>query len=349
MKNHSIEDQIEQLSQEKRAVSYDSYDISVRQIIDMVESGDIDISPEYQRHFVWDEKRSSELVESIFLGIPVPSLYMATNKDATWEVIDGVQRISTILHFCGSKELLDKIKKPSNLILTDLEKLSTFVGTAYQNMPKSMQLQFMMRPLRVTTLNDKSDSLVRYDLFERLNTGAVKLHPQEIRNCVFRGEFTDRIRLLSRNTSFRRVVKLPANEVQAATYEECVLRFFAFLLNYKKFSHSVVGFLNEYIASANKKLPSDDDIKLFSTTMSYLAQELPHGIVRKEKGKTPLNLYEAITVGSALAIKSGNLNAGRRIIRFIDNDELVRSTTGATNSRTKVANRIEFVRDKLVA
>ena len=86
---------IDQLDQQKRTVSYDMYDMSVRQLIDMVETGVIDIAPDYQRHFVWDDDRESELIESVFLGIPVPSIYMATNSDASWEVVDGVQRLLT--------------------------------------------------------------------------------------------------------------------------------------------------------------------------------------------------------------------------------------------------------------
>src|SRR5580658_3013427 len=97
----------EQLDREKRAVSYDMYDMTVRQLVDMVEGGEIEIAPEYQRHFVWDADRESELVESIYLGIPVPSLYMAANRDGTWEVVDGVQRLSTLVHFCGAMTLLN--------------------------------------------------------------------------------------------------------------------------------------------------------------------------------------------------------------------------------------------------
>jgi uncharacterized protein with ParB-like and HNH nuclease domain len=81
-----------ELDQERRTVSFDSYDMTVRQLLDMVESGAIDIAPEYQRQFVWGTDRQSVFVESVFLGIPIPSLFMATNADATWELVDGVQR-----------------------------------------------------------------------------------------------------------------------------------------------------------------------------------------------------------------------------------------------------------------
>ena len=86
-------DIIGELNEQKRKVDFNSYDISVKELISMVGEGIIDIAPEYQRQFRWKEDRQSVLIESIFLGIPVPSLFMATNIDGSWELIDGVQRL----------------------------------------------------------------------------------------------------------------------------------------------------------------------------------------------------------------------------------------------------------------
>ena len=91
-----MEDISVQLSEQKRKVDFKTYDISVKELISMVSDGIVNISPDYQRKFRWDDVRQSLLVESVFLGIPVPSLYMATNTNATWEVIDGLQRIVTV-------------------------------------------------------------------------------------------------------------------------------------------------------------------------------------------------------------------------------------------------------------
>ena len=112
---------------------------------------------------------------------------MATNVDGTWEVVDGVQRISTLLHFVGGAKLLKKIGKKEPLKIVGLQKLTALNDLSFEGLPQPQQFQFQTRPLRLTALNDKSDPIVRYDLFERLNTGGVSLHPQEIRNCVFRG------------------------------------------------------------------------------------------------------------------------------------------------------------------
>jgi len=105
-------DLISQLDTEKRKVDYDTFDFSIKELVNMVGEGIINIAPEYQRKFRWDDERQSKFIESIFLGIPIPSLFMATNKDSRWEVIDGVQRISTLVRFMDNVEAKKKIQKP---------------------------------------------------------------------------------------------------------------------------------------------------------------------------------------------------------------------------------------------
>lgn len=335
---------VEQLDREKRSVSYDAYDVTVRQLVDMVSAKEIDIAPEYQRHFVWDEDRESELIESILLGIPVPSLFMATNKDGSWEVVDGVQRLSTLLHFAGDSALVALVGKKQPLVLCGLQKLTALNGKALSDVPKSVQLHFMLRPLRVTTLNDRSDLVVRYELFERLNTGGVTLHPQEIRNCIFRGKLCEQLKELSRNANFRKVVLIKRSEQTEAIYEECVLRFFAFLDRYMKFEHLVVKFLSEYSKDTNTKGVSPARVALFEKTMGFLAKEIPDGIVRN-RAATPLNLFEAIAVGTALVINMGKQPKRGVLKKLLTDPQLQKLTQGGTNTRPMVTGRIHYVRD----
>lgn len=342
-------DIIAQLERERRVVAYDAYDIIVRQLIDMVRSGEIDISPDYQRQFIWKEDRESDLIESIFLGIPIPSLYMAVNqKDGSWEVVDGVQRLSTILHFSGEDEFLKRIDKQAPLRLQGLEKLSELNGVSFQELPATARSTFLNRGLRVTTLNDRSDFNVRFDLFERLNTGGVGLHDQEIRTILFRGLFNEILKELANDVDFRSVVKLGSGKT-VSDYSECVLRFFAFLNNYGAFDHSVKEFLNEYMEK-NLDGPPPVDIELFKQTFHYLSAELPDGIKRNGRGATPINLYEAIAVGSGLAIrKRGGIAPKPGLALSLLNDAQLRAFTSAgTNSKQMVKSRMEYVRDALV-
>src|ERR1700733_2272164 len=197
-----------QLEKERRTVSFDTYDLAVRQILDMLATKDINIAPEYQRKFVWEGRRQSEFIESVFLGIPIPSLFMATNKDSTWDVVDGVQRLSSLVHFAGNSGQRKAILGlEAALQLGGVEKLTTFNGKSFADLPKSIQLAFATRSIRVTVLNDKSDLSVRFDLFERLNSGGVVLQPQEIRNCIYQGKFNDQLKQLSEDPDFQQVVR----------------------------------------------------------------------------------------------------------------------------------------------
>jgi len=126
--------------------------------------------------------RASQEVVSKVGGVPRPA--GATNRSCTSSRTRG-SSIRRALRLC------------------DLEKLTTFNECQYAALPKSIQLAFLLRPIRVTTLNDKSDLKVRFDLFERLNTGGVRLQPQEIRNCIFRGPFNEALKELARDPSFR--------------------------------------------------------------------------------------------------------------------------------------------------
>lgn len=338
----------QQLDGERRLVSFDSYDLSVRQLLDMFESGEIEVPPEYQRQFIWDERRESQLIESVLLGIPVPSLFMATNIDSTWEIVDGVQRLGTLAHFFGTQILLDKVNRAIPLEIEDLDKLSALNGNGYVHLPKSVQLMFSTRPMRVTVLNDKSDQSVRFDLFERLNTGGISLTNQEIRNCVFRGPFNDDLKKMVLDDNFLTAINLKPGDVKNGTAEEHVLRFFAYYERYKDFDHSVKDFLNDYMKDSALKKVSPSLEKIFKKTFALINKSLAKGIVRSNRGTTPVNLFEGIAVGTALAIRSGKPIAEQKLPALLDDPKLRPFTTGATNSKKSVIGRIEYVRDALI-
>jgi Protein of unknown function DUF262 len=344
-----VQDLAGQLNTERRSVSFDVYDFAVKQLVDFVEDKTIDIAPEYQRQFVWDGKRQSQFIESVFLGIPIPSLFMATNTDATWEVIDGVQRLSTLVHFCGSQELRKRLNLSSELRLTELEKLDGFNGTTFSELSQAIKTSFITRPIRITVLNDKSDRKVRFDLFQRLNTGGVILQDQEIRNCIYRGPFKDFLKEMSISKNFRSVAKVKKSAEHNGTREEMVLRFFAYLENYRAFDHSVVGFLNDFMQKNATRNDFSKMRSVFEETFSFLQTELPDGVVRGEgRSISPMNLYEAIAVGTGLVVKGASIPKRGVVAKLLNDGKLKEFTTGATNSKARVRDRIEFVRDKLL-
>lgn len=150
---------------------------SLRQIVDLINYGDIELTPNFQRNFVWDRTRQSKLIESIFLGLPLPSIYLSQYEDGRLTVVDGLQRLTTIKHFLED-----------NLILTNLEYLDVCNGMKYS------QIEKLLTPLRLRkfgqtqimcfVIDYRSPSQLKFDLFRRLNTGGKPLNNQEIRNCL---------------------------------------------------------------------------------------------------------------------------------------------------------------------
>ena len=335
-----------QLEKERRKVDFDIFDISVKELASMAFENIIDVAPEYQRQFRWPEKNQSQFIESVFLGIPIPSLFMAANRDGTWELIDGVQRLNSLIHFMGDEDQLNKFKFKKSLKLADLNVLTEFNGCFFEDIPHTLRLKFNLRPIKVTTLSDKSDLKVRFDLFERLNTGGIKLTDQEIRACVFRGQFNDFLSEMAELKSFNKVVNLPEPKKNDGTKHELVLRFFAYFENRDKFEHSVVGFLNDYMADATIKFNYKKYKKLFEDTFNALSNELPDGIKRGNRTNTPINLFEAISVGAADAINGGISIQGKNVKTWINDKELTNLTSGATNSRKRLYNRIEYCYDR---
>ncbi len=170
----------------------------------------------------------------------------------------------------------------------------------------------------------------------------IKLTDQEIRACVYRGKFNDFLNKLKEHEAFNSVVNIPKNKRNDGTREEWILRFFAYYYNRNNFKHSVVQFLNEYMGHAITEFNFDEAETLFNETFAQLRQELPKGIKRGQKGSTPANLYEAISVGAADTIIAGNDIFNKGLADWIEDDALTKLTTGATNSRPRLNARIDY-------
>lgn len=342
-----------QLQLQRRKVDFDSYDITVDELVRRVASGRIEIAPAYQRQFRWNNERQSRLIESLFLGIPVPPLFFATNIDegqgSSWEVVDGLQRLLTLVNFVGDDQTrqVARLKDPP-LKLVGLEILQSMEGVTFNYLPLDIRDGLIDRPMKVIVLNDKSDLQVRFDLFERLNTGGVQLTDHEIRESVYLGEFVDLLTELAGTRQFKQVVSLPAARMLDGSPQDYVLRFFAFHERYMEFEHSVKDFLNDFCRDAAADPRIEGRATRFRQTFRFLADVFPEGI-KNRSGVTPVNLYEGVSVGAALALEVSGGNLPIPVSTdWITSEELRRYTTGATNDRSRVSGRIEFCRDKFL-
>jgi hypothetical protein len=232
------------------------------------------------------------------------------------------------------------------LVLSHLENLTTFNNYPYTELPTPTKLLFSKRPLRVTVLSDKSDYNVRFDLFERLNSGGIALSEQEVRACIYRGEFTELLRELANYDSFLKLLKLQPSKQNDGTREEIVLKFFAYLNHRDKFEGNVRKFLGDYIKEASKSFNLEEGRTLFEKTADTLYEIIKGPILRKNYGNTPINQLEALLVGAAEIINKGELPTTPHK-DWLNDGELVRYSTKGTNTPNMLRNRIKRARQLL--
>lgn len=329
-----------QLAIERGKVDVATVSFSVREIVRMFEEGELSIAPSYQRKYRWPEDVASTFIESIFLGLPIPPIFVATNDDFQWEVVDGLQRISTLLMFLAERpEHLEVIHRKKPLKLTGLETLSQLNGVTWDDMPQSLQRYFGRQALQVVSLTDKSDKAVRFDLFERLNSGAISLTAQEVRAAVYRGEFNDFLEELATTKNFDSLLKLQESSKHDGTGAEQVLKFFAYKNYRSNFDGAVTKFLNQYTEEANENFDFVNEREVFERTFEFLADTVEGPFLRKSTYVTPLVQFEACGVAIGEILESGGVPT-QPATGWLEDPELMASSKAGTNTRSMLARRI---------
>jgi Protein of unknown function DUF262 len=227
-----------------------SLDISFNELLDMYRDEELIIDPAYQRLFRWSEGAQSRFIESLVLEMPVPPIFLIERQDNVYELIDGLQRISSYLHFRGAlTEIEGQPVKP--LRLQDCDIVMELNGLLYDELPKPLEIKLKRNFIRAEVLRKESDPRLRYYMFKRLNTGGALLSEQEIRNCTIRlldNEFNEFVARLSTNAAFRTCISLIGDERLSQRYDqELVLRFFALKNDRESYQHEVGEFLTEYM------------------------------------------------------------------------------------------------------
>jgi hypothetical protein len=331
-----------ELDRHRRSVDTDYFDLSLREIMRMIQEREIQIAPEYQRQFRWSDDTQSALIESFLLGFPIPAIFVATNNDATWEVVDGLQRICTVLRFMGldAPESEELAFSDDPLTLTGLKTLDAFEGVSYEDLPRSIKLMLDRRYMRIQVLSDKSDTEVRFELFRRLNQGAIALTPQEIRACIFQGPFNALLEELANHENYKKLLKLKSGDQGNGTAEEVILKLFAYLDRANDFDGRVTAFLNSYMKDHQKGSDTESYRNLFSQIVGFLAGVLSGPFLRKGTNTTPINQFEAVLVGIGRIYREGKVPQTPEG-DWINDSELVKYSTKGTNSRSQLTGRIE--------
>lgn len=181
---------IDEINAKSKEVVTDKYSMSIGEIISMYKDEDLDIHPEFQRFFRWSDAQKTRLIESFLLNIPVPSIFVSQREDGVWDVVDGLQRLSTIFQFVGIYKGVDKkIQNPLRLSGTDM--LPSLEGKYFdkeddeeQSFSPEVRRYFKRTKIDFVIIKKESDETSKYEIFQRLNTGGTSLSDQEVRNCL---------------------------------------------------------------------------------------------------------------------------------------------------------------------
>lgn len=251
----------------ERTVKTQSIEYDIETLIKKLDKNIIKLDPEYQRRHRWDNKTSSKLIESLILNIPIPIIYISQDVDVDKETFDNESRYSVI----DGQQRLTAIKKflKGKFILEGLETLSELNGCSYNDLPPFLTRRLEERSIKCLRIDSTLDAQVKLDIFERLNSGSVKLEAQELRNAIYSGLFNNIIKELSQDINFRQLLQInnespeSNNKVKQMEDVEIVLRFFALKDNryelYKKtkdrgFSDFLNDSLNEFNQLHSEKL-----------------------------------------------------------------------------------------------
>lgn len=292
----------EKISIEQRVVAMET-------VIRRLKQGLINLSPAYQRNEVWDDTRRSRLIESLMLKIPLPMFYVAASDNGSWEVVDGLQRLSTIRKF-----IIEKSK--DRLVLKNLEflgdKFDKHDYTALEgqtNYPKYLN-NILETELRFTVINPSTPEAVKRNIFKRINTGGMPLTLQEIRNSLYQGKSTELLFNLANSPEFLNTIKTKINDTRMAA-RELTLRFIAFNL----FSHNAYPSftLDTWLTSSMQAInlmPMSNDSEI---NLKKIEEKIGSVLTQSMK----VYNIEQLTENFALAMKRSEIIFGKYAFRKI--------------------------------
>jgi len=206
----------------------------------MCKRGKLDLQPDFQRQFVWDKGKASKLIESLLLDVPLPIIYLAEDADGTLLVIDGQQRLSSIFSFIDGF-----LPDGRQFKLSSLRILRNLNQKGFSDIDEPYQDKLESATLSIVILNKESDKELKFEIFERLNTGSVRLNDQELRNCIYRGPYLELLKKMSEDADYRYIMGLKGPEKRMKDVEY-VLHFAAFYhQGHLKYSRGMANFLNK--------------------------------------------------------------------------------------------------------
>jgi len=337
------------------AITYDiaSYpsDLTLSGVNEMWVNGDI-VVPEYQRNFVWNIKQSSLLIESFLLGLPVPQVFFYVDDQNRNQVIDGQQRILSIVFFLDGYFGSESIQGKKQVFrLQGLDERSPFANKRFEDLAETHQRKLksaVLRAINIRQLNPSGEATSVYHIFERLNTGGTPLKPQEIRNCVFRGEFVPILRGLNKDRSWRKILGKGTFDKHQKDVE-LVLRVFAMSYFFGEYEKPMKEFLNRIMDRDKSGTPPR--VKDFQEVFPEIAKIIAASLGEKPFHlRGPLNSSALDSVFTILIHNKKKLpdNLAERYARLCQDTEFKQTTFYSTSDLSVVKRRYEVAQTYLI-
>jgi len=351
----------EEISARVGEVRTDTLDMSFGEISSLHCNKELIIQPEYQRLFRWTVQQRSHLIESILLELPIPQIFVIENPDGVLELIDGLQRVSTVLQFIASASL-----DLEPLVLEGCTLIPALNGQSFADLPLSLRLTVKRSPIRTVVIKKQSKGFLRYEMFKRLNTGGSNLEPQEIRNCSSRMVGDEGVKFYSflveqsNNEDFAACAEyLPQADKEKKGAEELVLRFFAAKNAQDLFRGSVRDWLDNYMEGVllgRLEFNYDEERSVFGKIFNIAREKLGDTAFLRYRGDSPVGslppaYFEAISIGilrSIEFIRAKDAAVLRAAVSRLVQSEEFRAVTGpGANSREKLERRISLASEAL--
>ena len=300
-----------ELQKARKQIKTDSYSMSIGEIINLFKEGDLILNPAFQRLFRWDDEQKTKFIESILIGIPIPQIFVAQQSSGQWTIVDGVQRISTLLQLTGN------LNNKEPLLLTECEYLPSIVDSKWEDLPQDLQRIFRRSKLDINIILTENSIQSQYELFKRLNSGGLHLEDQELRNCLMimlDESFYDKVNKLKEYENFQKCLTLSQDKLDQEYHMELILRFFIAKhrkTNYENYKMSIT-LLKDFIDDETAELISDKDfnidheVETFKKTFDFLKNTLESNSFKKYnadenkfKGQFSIASFELIASGVA--------------------------------------------------
>lgn len=310
----------QEIEKAQRLVRTDAYQISIGEVVSMYDNKEIIINPEFQRLFRWDISQKSKLVESLLLGIPLPPIFVFEQEDGRWELIDGLQRLSTILEFMGKLHVVDTGLEPPSILeatkyLPSLhnavwEQSDSIIGTSREDqkeIEKSSQLTIRRARISVEILKRPSNELTKFDLFQRLNAGGTQANSQELRNCIMlmvNPVYYRSVKRAAEQEPFQTLVAVTEDQMERQKHMEYAVRFLVHTYVEYNGVLDVEEYIDDGITTLARASDGSEAESLLARTFSLLKEAAGKDALRRpidgnHVGKIGLVGLEGIAVGVA--------------------------------------------------